>query len=198
MYHVRMYVVVRVHDMLWISINFNAPLRGLLRQVSFVMQRKVVIMALTIKQKQVADDFIITGNRTKSYLKFYKNIKNRETAAASASRLFSTPEVKEYIESKMKELDEELIADQREILRGLTRQFRREETDYQVVMIKKPRFDDNGNFLGMEEKPEVIKLPTQNKDAIKAGELLGKRFGMWTDKLELESASQVVIVDDTD
>ena len=198
MYHVRMYVVVRVHDMLWISINFNAPLRGLLRQVSFIMQRKVVIMALTIKQKQVADDFIITGNRTKSYLKFYKNVKNRETAAAAASRLFSTPEVKEYIESKMKELDEELIADQREILRGLTKQFRREETDYQVVMTKKPRFDDNGNFLGMEEKPEVIKLPTQNKDSIKAGELLGKRFGMWTDKLELEASNRVVIVDDTD
>lgn len=155
-------------------------------------------MALTIKQKQVADDFIITGNRTKSYLKFYKNVKNRETAAAAASRLFSTPEVKEYIEQKMKELDEELIADQREILRGLTRQFRREETDYQVVMIKKPSFDDNGNFLGIEEKPEVLKLPTQNKDSIKAGELLGKRLGMWTDKLELESASQVVIVDDTD
>lgn len=86
----------------------------------------------------------------------------------------------------MKELDEELIADQREILRGLTRQFRREETDYQVVMIKKPSFDDNGNFLGIEEKPEVIKLPTQNKDAIKAGELLGKRFGMWTDKVDMD------------
>lgn len=178
--------------------RINAPLRGLLRQVSFIMQREVVIMALTIKQKQVADDFIITGNRTKSYLKFYKNIKNRETAAAAASRLFSTPEVKEYIESKMKELDEELIADQREVLRGLTRQFRREEIDYQVVMTKKPSFDDNGNFLGIEEKPEVIKLPTQNKDAIKAGELLGKRFGMWTDKVELEASNQVVIVDDTD
>ena len=155
-------------------------------------------MALTIKQKQVADDFIITGNRTESYLKFYKNIKNRETAAAAACRLFASQEMKDYIESKMKELDEELIADQREILRGLTRQFRREETDYQVVMTKKPSFDDNGNFLGIEEKPEVLKLPTQNKDSIKAGELLGKRLGMWTDKLELESASQVVIVDDTD
>ena len=60
-------------------------------------------MALTIKQKQVADDFIITGNRTQSYLKFYKNIKSRETAAAAASRLFNTPEMKEYIEQRMKE-----------------------------------------------------------------------------------------------
>lgn len=86
----------------------------------------------------------------------------------------------------MKALDEELIADQREVLRGLTRQFRREEMDYQVVMVKKPSFDENGNFLGIEEKPEVIKLPTQNKDSIKAGELIGKRFGMWTDKIDMD------------
>ncbi|WP_328818425.1 terminase small subunit [Peptoniphilus faecalis] len=125
-------------------------------------------------------------------------MKNIETAAAAASCLFNTPEVKEYIENKMKELDEELIADQREVLRGLTRQFRREEIDYQVVMVKKPSFDNKGNFLGIEERPEILKLPTQNKDSIKAGELLGKRFDMWTDKVELKSASQVVIVDDTD
>lgn len=143
-------------------------------------------MALTIKQKQVADDYIITGNKTQSYLKFYKKIKNRETAAAAASRLFNTQEMKEYIEERMKALDEELIADQREVLRGLTRQFRREEMDYQVVMVKKPSFDENGNFLGIEEKPEVIKLPTQNKDSIKAGELIGKRFGMWTDKIDMD------------
>lgn len=160
------------------------------------MQRKVVIMALTIKQKQVADDFIITGNRTKSYLKFYKNVKNRETAAAAASRLFNTQEMKDYIEERMKELDEELIADQREVLRGFTRQFRREEIDYQVVMVKKPSVDDNGNFLGIEEKPEVIKLPTQNKDSIKAGELLGKRFGMWTDKIDIEGDINIVLEDD--
>lgn len=143
-------------------------------------------MALTIKQKQVADDYIITGNKTESYLKFYKNVKNRETARANSCRLFATQDMKDYIEERMKELDEELIADQREVLRGLTRQFRREEIDYQVVMVKKPSFDDNGNFLGIEEKPEVIKLPTQNKDSIKAGELIGKRFGMWTDKIDMD------------
>lgn len=153
-------------------------------------------MALTIKKKQVADDYIITGNKTDSYLKFYKNVKNRETAAAAASRLFNTQEMKDYIEERMKELDEELIADQREVLRGLTRQFRREEIDYQVVMVKKPSFDDNGNFLGIEEKPEVIKLPTQNKDSIKAGELLGKRFGMWTDKIDMEGDVNIVLEDD--
>lgn len=154
-----------------------------------------MILALTIKQRQVADDYIITGNRTESYLKFYKNVKNRETAAAAASRLFNMPEVKEYIEERMAELDEELIADQREILRMLTRQARRQEIDYQVVLTKKPAFDDNGNFLGIEEKPEVIELPTQNKDSIKAAELLGKRYGLWTDKVDMDITVPEIIFD---
>ncbi|MGO3751201.1 MAG: terminase small subunit [Peptoniphilaceae bacterium] len=150
-------------------------------------------MALTIKQKQVADDYIITGNKTESYLKFYKNVKNRETARANSSRLFNTPGIKEYIENKMKELDEELIADQREILRMLTRQARRQEIDYQVIVTKRPVFDDNNNFVGIEEKGEVIKVPTQNKDAIKAAELLGKRYGMWTDKIDINEPIKIDI-----
>lgn len=152
-------------------------------------------MALTDKQKLVADEYIKSLNKTESYLKYYKHVKNRETARANASRLFNTAEVKEYVEARMQELDEELIADQREILRGLTRQFRREEIDYQVVMVKKPSFDDNGNFLGIEEKPDVLKLPTQNKDVIKAGELLGKRFGMWTDKVDMNVTVPEIIFD---
>lgn len=153
-------------------------------------------MALTDKQKLVADEYIKTLNRTESYLKYYKNVKNRETARANASRLFNSPEMKEYIEARMKELDEELIADQREILRMLTRAARRQEIDYQVVMTKKPSFDENGNFLGIEEKPEVVELPTQNKDSIKAQELLGKRFGMWTDKVDMTADMNIVFEDD--
>ena len=152
-------------------------------------------MSLTIKQKKVADDFIITGNKTESYLKFYKNIKNRETAYAAASRLFSTQDMKDYIEERMTLLDEELIADQREVMRRLTRQARRQETDYQVVIVKKPIFDENKNFVGMEENAEVIELPTQNKDSIKALELIGKRHSMWTDKVDMNVTVPEIIFD---
>ncbi len=142
-------------------------------------------MALTIKQKQVADDFIITGNRTKSYLKFYKNIKNRETAAAAASRLFATQDMKDYIEERMKELDEELIADQREVLRYLTSVVRGQETQQTLIGVGK----------GAQK---ITNIELNASDKIKAAELIGKRFGMWTDKVELESNDKVVIIDDTD
>ena len=42
-------------------------------------------MALAIKQKQVVDECIITGNKIQSYHKFYKN---KKTADAASSCLF--------------------------------------------------------------------------------------------------------------
>lgn len=143
-------------------------------------------MGLTARHRKVAEEYLRTGNKTRSYWKFFPTCKDEKSASVGATKLFKKPYMRDYLEERMKEIDEEEIADTREILRGLTRTFRREETDYQVVMTKKSSFDDNGNFLGIEEKPEVLKLPTQNKDSIKAGELLGKRFGMWTDKVDMD------------
>ena len=61
--------------MLWISIELTLPKRLAEAGLFYYAKKCGNNMALTIKQKQVVDDFIITGNRTKSYLKFYKNIK---------------------------------------------------------------------------------------------------------------------------
>lgn len=137
---------------------------------------------LTIKQKKFADEYIKTGNATQSainagYSKKYAN--------TNASKLLQNTTIKAYIDDRMKKLEEEAIADQKEILKGLTRQARREEKEYQVVVIQKPRYDDNGNFLGMEQTPKMVEMPTQNKDAIKAWELLGKRYQLWTDKVDM-------------
>lgn len=137
---------------------------------------------LRIQWKKFADEYINTGNATQSainagYSKKYAN--------TNASKLLQNTTIKAYIDERMKELDEEAIADQKEILKGLTRQARREEKEYQVVVIQKPRFDDNGNFLGMEQTPKMVEMPTQNKDSIKAWELLGKRYQLWTDKVDM-------------
>lgn len=148
---------------------------------------------LTIKQKKFADEYIKTGNATQSainagYSKKYAN--------TNASKLLQNTTIKAYIDERMKELDEEAIADQKEILKGLTRQARREEKEYQVVVIQKPRFDDNGNFLGMEQTPQMVEIPTQNKDSIKAWELLGKRYQLWTDKVDMTLEVPTIISGD--
>src|SRR5699024_2584495 len=87
---------------------------------------------------------------------------------------------------RLQEKTDELIMKQDEILLRLSEQARREAVDYQVVITESPSFDDNGNFLGVEKKPEIVEVPTQNKDAIKALDLLGKRYMMWTERHEVE------------
>jgi len=148
---------------------------------------------LTIKQKKFADEYIKTGNATQSainagYSKKYAN--------TNASKLLQNTTIKAYIDNRMKELEEEAIADQKEILKGLTRQARREEKEYQVVVIQKPSYDDNGNFLGMEQTPKMVEIPTQNKDSIKAWELLGKRYQLWTDKVDMTLEVPTIISGD--
>ncbi|MDU5912842.1 MAG: terminase small subunit [Anaerococcus vaginalis] len=148
---------------------------------------------LTIKQKKFADEYIKTGNATQSainagYSKKYAN--------TNANKLLQNTTIKAYIDERMKELDEEAIADQKEILKGLTRQARREEKEYQVVVIQKPSYDDNGNFLGMEQTPQMVEVPTQNKDSIKAWELLGKRYQLWTDKVDMTLEVPTIISGD--
>lgn len=148
---------------------------------------------LTIKQKKFADEYIKTGNATQSainagYSKKYAN--------TNVSKLLQNTTIKSYIDERMKELEDEAIADQKEILKGLTRQARREEKEYQVVVIQKPSYDDNGNFLGMEQTPKMVEIPTQNKDSIKAWELLGKRYQLWTDKVDMTLEVPTIISGD--
>ena len=45
---------------------------------------------------------------------------------------------------------------------------------------------------------EVIAKPPDEKERLKAAELLGKRFGMFKDNIDITSNGQTVIVDDID
>ena len=151
---------------------------------------------LTLKQKKFADEYIISGNATQSYLKIYAK-QSRGSAEANARKLLGKYSVKTYIQERLKEIDDEKIIKQTEVLQRLTKFARRQEFESVVVMIDKAKFDDAGKFLGIEKIPEIIKIPTPSKDTIKALELLGKRYALFSEKLEIQS-EQVVIIDDID
>ena len=80
--------------------------------------------------------------------------------------------------------EDALIAKQDEVLRYLTAVLRGES---EIVV--------EGAGDGTSKAREVIKRPSE-KDKLKAAELLGKRYSLFTDKLEVESSSSVQIVDD--
>ena len=47
-----------------------------------------------------------------------------------------------------------------------------------------------------EEKAEIVEIPTRVSDANKAAEMLGKYYGLWTDKIDLDSKQEITFVDD--
>ena len=137
----------------------------------------VYLSKLTIKQKKFADEYIISGNASEAALKAgYKNeVSGREN--------LQKPTVKSYIEERMKELDEESIADQKEVLQYLTRVMRGKETEEVLASV--------GNF-----EQEIKNISVGAKDRIKAAELIGKRYSLWTDRVEVDSDLTIVFEDD--
>lgn len=135
---------------------------------------------LTIKQKKFADEYIKTGNATQSAINAGYSEK---TARKIGSENLTKPDIKAYIDERMKELEEEAIADQTEVLKFLTRIMRDEEKEEVLVNV--------GNF-----EQEVQEVKVSAKDRIKAAELLGKRYGSWTDKVDINSTEGIKIIDD--
>ncbi|MDU7032439.1 MAG: terminase small subunit [Finegoldia magna] len=125
---------------------------------------------LTIKQKKFADEYIKTGNVYQSAINAgYSD----NYAKSDACKILEKPSVISYMEERMKKLESETIADQTEILQFLTRIVRGEEKEEVLVNV--------GNF---EQEKQEIKISA--KDRIKAAELLGKRYGSWIEKQEVD------------
>lgn len=122
---------------------------------------------LTLKQQRFADEYIISGNAEEAaviagYSKKY--------ARGNAYKLVSKSGIKAYIEERLKELDNKTIAKQEEVLQYLTSVMRGELEEEVLYGI--------GDGVQSTRHVEV-----GAKDRIKAAELLGKRYGTWTDKV---------------
>lgn len=131
-------------------------------------------MALTDKQKRFCDEYLIDLNATQAAIRAGYSKKN---AHKIGSNVLNRPEVKAQIKARMEEKDAELIATQDEILKYLTSVMRGESMSEIVVV--------EGVGDHMTEARRVQKNPDE-KDRLKAAELLGKRYGLYTDKMQAE------------
>lgn len=95
----------------------------------------------------------------------------------NAYKLVAKSGIKEYIEKRMAEKESELIADQNEVLRYLTAVMRGESTSEEIIV--------EGIGDGRSKARKLEKTPSE-KDRLKAAELIGKRYGLFTDKIETD------------
>ena len=137
---------------------------------------------LTVKQKRFADYYIEFGNASEAAIKAGYSEK---TAKEIASENLTKPNIKRYIEETMAKKDKEAIASQDEILAYLTDVMRGKKKEQTLI------------GMGMGEQG-ITEIDVGSKDRIKAAELLGKRYGMWTEKVDINGAMMVNIVDDVE
>lgn len=132
---------------------------------------------LNIKQKRFADEYLICSNATEAAKKAGYSEK---TAKQQGQRLLTNVDLKNYIDERLKILESEKIAQADEVMQYFTKVLRGEETEEVVVV--------EGQGDGVTEARK-IKKEVSPKDKLKAAELLGKRYGLFTDKLQLEDTS---------
>lgn len=137
-------------------------------------------MKLTPKQKAFAEYYIETGNATEAAIKAGYS---KKTARVIGQENLLKPALKSYIDEKMKELEDQRIAKADEVLKYLTRVIRGEETEQVVVT------ENIGDFMS---EARVINKELSAKDKIKAAELLGKRYRLFTDKIEANVTETVI------
>lgn len=134
---------------------------------------------MTIKQQRFADYYIETGNATQAAIRAGYSKKYANT---NVSKLLQNTTVSQYIEKRLDELQSKRVADQQEIMEFLTSVVRGEVSEPVPIL--------NGD--GHQKVVELIpSVQTRKAAAVD----LGKRYGMWTDKHQIENITPDFVED---
>lgn len=136
-------------------------------------------MKLNQKQKRFCEEYVRLGNATQSAIEAGYS---KKTAYSQGQRLLKNVEVQNYIAELNEDLKKDSIAGADEVLQFLTSVMRGEKTEETLRL--------NG-----EGVQTIDTITISGKDQIKAAELIGKRYAIFTDKKEVE-VNDVTFVDD--
>lgn len=142
---------------------------------------------MTEKQRRFCHEYLLDLNATRAYKAAYPSAKKDTVASAAGARLLAKEEIKSFVDACLKTIEGEKIAEATEVLKYATAVMRGQvEAEVLVTVL-------TGSGTSIVQK--VKKYPDQ-KDRLKATEMLGRYHSLFTDKVQLESAVPVQIVDD--
>jgi len=134
---------------------------------------------LTEKQERFIDYYIETGNATEAAKKAgYSEKTAKQIGSENLTKLDF------FIKERLKELEDKRIAKAEEVLKYLTAAMRG-EIDEEVVVV-----ENTGDY---ESKARIVKKQISARERIKAAELLGKRYALFTDKLDVSEPISITI-----
>ena len=130
---------------------------------------------MTEKQKRFVDEYLIDLNATQAAVRAGYSAKS---AYSIGTENLKKPEIERAIEEQLQQLHNSKTADAQEIIEYLTSVMRGESTA-QVVVVE-------GEGEGCSAARTMEKAPDE-KERLRAAELRGKRFGIFTDKAEINA-----------
>ena len=135
---------------------------------------------MTPRQRKFCDEYLISGNATDAAIKAGYSPK---TAKQTGSENLAKPDLKAYIETELEKLHSAKIADAEEVMKYLTSVMVGEHTEEIPILCG-------------DGCQELTQKEVGAKERLKAAELIGKRYGMFTDKVGVEGAVPVIITGD--
>ncbi|HCF82628.1 MAG TPA: terminase small subunit [Ruminococcaceae bacterium] len=139
---------------------------------------------MNAKQKKFCDEYLVDCNAAQAAIRAGYSPK---TAKQIGQENLTKPDLRAYIDEQLLRLHNDRTADAAEVMEYLTAVMRGESTAHVVVV--------EGIGEGCSEA-KVIQKPPDEKERLKAAELLGKRFGLFTEKIDVSGNIPVVISGD--
>ena len=135
---------------------------------------------MTERQKRFCEEYLIDCNGTQAAIRAGYSEK---TATKIAAENLTKPDIREYIDEKLAEMSSQRTADAREVMEYLTSVMRGEHKE-QVL-----RLVGNGT-------QKIDSMNVTEKDRLKAAELIGKRYGLFKESVDVNGVVPVVLCDD--
>ena len=135
---------------------------------------------MTPRQQKFCDEYLISGNATEAAIKAGYSRKN---AKQTGSENLAKPDLRAYIDEQLAKIHSAKIADAEEVMKYLTSVMRGEHTEQVLKLVG-------------EGVQTVTDIDVSAKERLKAAELIGKRYGLFTEKVGLEGAGPVIITGD--
>lgn len=126
---------------------------------------------LTQKQQRFVDEYIISGNATQAAIKAGYS---KKTARFVGAENLTKPNIKVELEKRNTEIKSQKTMDMQEVMERLAAIARGETVEQQVT-----------------NKGTVVEIEPKTSDQIRAMELIGKRYGAWTDKKEVTGGLEI-------
>lgn len=136
---------------------------------------------MTDKQKRFCDEYLVDCNATQAAIRAGYS---KKTANEQAARLLAKVNIKAYIDAQLEKMQQETVASAEEVIKYLTSVLRG-ESEAEIVVVE-------GKGDGYSAAKHIQKQPDE-KERLKAAELLGKRYGLFTDKVSVDGAVPVVL-----